>query len=409
MPSVYGALAWAFWWTMYELRLIRWDPTPSMATFTYFAVLACYVVSAVVFYNSYEAWYQRKDGDASIVNAEHSTGRSPALYLAALHAVGFLGFILYARALGAALGGLPTFGQAFLVASWVIRLQGETTTSIGTQLSYFGWIAIALTWFEYRRGRITRAWLVIAVLQLFTNLFYIDRTRPVWILFVTALLAFVAVPSGRMKYLMLRVATLGLVFGGVFLAIAAWIGKVTVEGQYGASPLPLWAQNLYYYGTSGFAYFSNLIGAQETIPYVPERAIYPLLKALAALNVVAPPPSQINDFLFAPYPTNVGTFLEPFYHDGGIAFALTIALVHSFGLDLLGLTFLRGSRPLSLFAWANICFVTFIGFFVPKITLFPVWLFIGLGVAAILWHEGARAGPPKTAGAPVNRGGRSAG
>src|SRR5439155_17556648 len=107
----------------------------------------------------------------------------------------------------------------------------------------------------------------------------------------------------------------------------------------------------------------------------------------AAVGIVPSPPSQINEYFSMPFTTNVGTFLEPFYRDGGFTFAFAAILVHSFGLDWLGLALLRSGRRLALFAWANLCFVTFISFFTPKITGFPTWLFTGLAIAAILWRE----------------------
>ena len=128
-----------------------------------------------------------------------------------------------------------------------------------------------------------------------------------------------------------------------------------------------------------------MLQAHEAITYVPERALYPALKALAALNMTPSPPSQLNDYYSVPFPANVGTFLEPFYHDGGMAFAFVAIVVHSFGLDWLGLAFLRTTRRLALFGWANLCFVTVIGFFTPKITGFPTWLFTGLAILAALW------------------------
>jgi len=315
----------------------------------------------------------------------------PRPYLAFLHALGFFGWVLYTRDFATALGGLPTFGKVLLGASWVIRRQAEVTSSVGTQLSYFGWIAIALTCFEFRRGQVGRLWLALAVAQFAANFLYIARTGPITILFTTALLALVAVPSTRTRLLGVRVVALSVVSGIIFLLIATWIGKVAVEGQYRATPLPLWAQNLYYYGTSGFAYFSHLVDAHEPIAYAPERALYPALKALSALGVAAPPPSQINEYFSVPFSTNVGTFLEPFYRDGGLVFAFAAIVLQSFGLDLLGLALLRTGRRLALFAWANLCFVTFIGFFTPKITGFPTWLFTGLGIAAVLWKANYRA------------------
>ena len=387
IPSFYGAIAWAGWLALYQARLIAWDPSPALADTLYMVVLAFYVVSTVLWYGRYREWHDRNDAELLLAMPQRHAAPGVRAYLGFLHALGFLGWAIYVRDFATALGGLQTFGELLIGASWVIRRQAEVTLSTGLQLIYFGWIAIALTCFEFRRGRIGRPWLAVAALQFAANFLYIARTGPVTILFTSAVLALVAVSIGRTKLLALRAVALSVVLGVIFLLIATWIGKVAVEGQYRATVLPLWAQNLYYYGTSGFAYFSHLVGAQEPISYVPERAFYPALKALSALGVAAPPPSQLNEYFSVPFSTNVGTFLEPFYRDGGLAFAFVAIVVHSFGLDMLGLALLRSGRRLALFAWANLCFVTFIGFFTPKITGFPTWLFTGLAIAAILWRE----------------------
>ncbi len=390
MPSVHGAVAWGAWLALYQLRLIAWDPAPPLADMLYLLVLAFYVISTATWYSSYRAWRERHDMDLVADVAGPDAVPDPRLYLGFLHALGLFGWVVYTRDFATALGGLPRFGELLVGASWMIRRQAEVTSSVGTQLSYFGWIAIALTWFEYRRGRIGREWLAVAAAQFAANFLYIARTGPITILFTTGLLALVAAPGRYTRRLAFRVVALGAVFAIVFTVIATWIGKVAVEGQYQASPLPLWGQNLYYYGTSGFAYFSQLIDAQEPIAYVPERALYPALKALSAVGLAAPPPSQIVDWFAPPFPTNVGTFLEPFYRDGGLVFAFAAIVVHSLGLDFVGLGLLRSGRPLALFAWANICFVTFISFFTPKITGFPTWLFTGLALAAVLWQRRGR-------------------
>ncbi len=394
IPSFYGAIAWAAWLALYQARLIAWDPAPGLADALYVLVAVFYVASMTLWYSKYRAWHEQNGAELPEGGGGRPTVPNPRVYLGLLHTLGFVGWVVYMRDFATALGGLQTFGALLFGASWVIRRQAEVTLSVGLQLSYFGWMAVGLTCYEFRRGRVGRWWLVVAAIQFAANFLYIARTGPVTILFTTAVVTLVAVRTARTRLLALRVVAVSLVLGLIFLGIATWIGKVAVEGQYRATALPLWAQNLYYYGTSGFAYFSHLVGAQQPIAYVPERALYPALKALSGLGVAAPPPSQINEYFSVPFPTNVGTFLEPFYRDGGLAFACAAIVVHSFGLDLLGLALLRSGRRLALFAWSNLCFVTFISFFTPKITGFPTWLFTGLAVAAVLWKGRYRLTAP---------------
>jgi hypothetical protein len=384
IPSFYGAATWALWLGLYELRLIAWEPTSPGATAIFLGVLLVFGASFVTAFRPYLNWYSQRHAPPALSVPEPPTINRWA-YVAVLHLVGFIGLALYIRQMAAAFGGLPSLVEVFALSSYAIRWQSEVTGSVGTQLSYFGWVAIALTFQQYRAGSDTRWWLAIALAQFLGNLIYIDRTRPVWMLFTTMLVILAA--RDRVKAgiaTMVRVALAASVFVGVFFAVAAWVGKVVSEGQYGASPLPPFAQNVYAYGTGGFAYFNRLLDTQEAITYVPERVLYPAFKAFAGLGLTSAPPSQINAFFYVPFPTNVGTFLEPFYRDGGCLFLILGIILQTFGLDLVGYALLRSGRPTATFAWANVCFVAFIGFFTPKITNLPVWLFTFLGIISAL-------------------------
>src|SRR5207249_8909162 len=162
IPSFYGAIAWAAWFALYQARLIAWDPAPALADTLYVLVLAFYGVSCVLWYGKYRAWHDRNDAALRLALPGGQTAPGARLYLGFLHALGFLGWAIYVRDFATALGGLGTFGSLLIGASWVIRRQAEVTLSTGLQLSYFGWIAIALTCLEFRRGRIGRPWLAIA-------------------------------------------------------------------------------------------------------------------------------------------------------------------------------------------------------------------------------------------------------
>src|SRR5436190_14428202 len=339
MPSFYGGVLWVFWLLLYDLRLIAWDSSPLLADVVFLIVPAFYIVSTIMWYDSYRRWHRAKE--VEMLREHANSAHRLFLLLATLHAIGFLGIALYVRAFASALGGIQAFAQLLVGGSAFIRRETELTSSFGTQLSYLGWVAIGLTVFEYRRGRLGTWWLLVSGVQFMANLLYIDRTRPFTIVFTSAMLILLATPPSETRRIVVRASVFGLILGAIFMVVAAWIGKVAIEGQYGASILPLWAQTFYSYGTQGFAYCSHMLQAHETITYAPQRALYPALKALAALHLTPSPPSQLNDYYSVPFPANVGTFLEPFYHDGGMGFAFVAIALHSFGLDWLGLAFLR--------------------------------------------------------------------
>jgi len=116
---------------------------------------------------------------------------------------------------------------------------------------------------------------------------------------------------------------------------------------------------------------------------MPERFLYPALKFLTRFGLSKEPPLQILDYYDIPFSTNVGSFLEPFYRDGGLLFVLCGIIIYSFGIDAIGLMLLNSRRPLAIYAWANLCFVTALSFFNPLSNFFPIWLFTGLGMMSI--------------------------
>jgi len=166
--------------------------------------------------------------------------------------------------------------------------------------------------------------------------------------------------------------------------IAEWSGKTYYKMLDESSVLPGIAQDIYMYGVSGFAYFNYMLENRQEIAYAPERLLYPINKLLSVYNPAAKPPSPILEFYEVPFSTNVGTFLEPLYRDGGMYFVILGTILYSFGLNSLCLTFLRNGTPLAYYAWAMLCFTTFICLFVPKISSTETWLFVGLGMASLV-------------------------
>ena len=306
--------------------------------------------------------------------------RAPVI--AALHIVGFAGLAMYARDFSAAVGGYGVFFALLAGASDTIRSSAGNITSPGIQVSYAGWVAVGVATYEIARGRRSRWWHAANIAQAAGNLLFVDRTRPFSILFTAALLWIVGRPGLSLRRLVL--SGLGMVVGGlaVYLSIALWVGKVQVGGGSGA--LPPAVESVLTYGTGGFAYFSHMVGAGEAPALTLERSLYPLFKALNAFGLAAAPPPQVNEFYFMPLPTNVGTYLEPFYRDGGWMFVGVAIILHAFLLDQLGLLFFRTGEAFALYAWSTLCFTNAIGFFTPKINNLPVWLFLIAGCVTLV-------------------------
>lgn len=381
MPSFYGGLSWGIWLVLYLSKLIKWDEYSNLALIIFLLVEMAYITSLVVLFPYYKNWFEnilgKHNGETIFVERSNYNGK---VMMTLLYVLGFLGVFKYVLDFSVGFGGIIGFFVALFNNSHLIRWAAESIHSIGTQISYFGWMAISLTIFEYSRKKVSILWVLLALLMLLANLLFIDRTRPIWILFTSLLMLFPAAKKIKLKKILKVGALSFLISVLIFLGVAQWTGKIVEEGVYGSSVLPGPAQNIYFYGTSGFAYFNKLLELNDDILYMPERILYPVYKLFSVIQLTKDPPSQINDFYEVPFPTNVGTFLEPFYRDGGILFTFGGIMIYSFGLDLAGYIFLKTRKSLAIYAWANICFVSFIGFFTPKISSTPVWLFCFIGL-----------------------------
>lgn len=384
IPSFYGALTWGIWLLLYLLQLIQLNECSVEAMVIYITTEICFVISAYLSYPIYR--------DKIVMNRNVKEYLHPAcgqhswirMVLLALHAIGFTGLALWLVHLAEYLGGINLLLFALLNAAETIRGDTNLPTTIGIQLTYFGWLAIALTVFAIAKKQVSKWWMILALLQFAGNFLFIGRTQPLWIMYTSLLMALVSFVNVSIKRTVIWLALGFFVFVTVFWALGEWTGKTYYEGKFENPAIPGATQVMYAYGVSGFAYFNHMLVNHEPIAYTPERTLYPLMKSLSRFGLAKEPPSQIIEFYDIPFETNVGTFLEPFYRDGGILFVLIGVLVYSFGLDIFGLKLLQSGRPLALYAWSNLCFTALIGFMTPKITQFPVWLFVGLGLTSLL-------------------------
>ena len=386
LPSFYGLLSWNFWLVLYLLKLLEWDETSAIAIFIFFSLDLFFLFSLLVFLPKYTSIFTNKSSIDYIQSFQKKNSQKKFDILF-FYTIGFLGNILYILDFSSALGGINSFLFALVSASYTIRSQTADTTSIGFQLSYFGWISIALIICGILQKNLSKRWILAAIVQLIMNFLYIDRTRPIWIGFTCLVTILPLIPNLNISKI-IKFGVLSTISSiTIFAAGAQWAGKVyapaTSLGKTDNSLFTSAFNNIYFYGTSGFAYFNGMIQGNEYINYVPRRILYPLLQILSSLGWLEKPPSQIIENLSIPFTTNVGTFLEPFYRDGGLPFVFLGILVYSFGLDFLGLQLIKSKTPIALYAWSNLCFINFIGFFTPKIASPATWLFISLAFLRI--------------------------
>jgi hypothetical protein len=367
IPSTYALITWLF-----TLAIIPLAPEPineisSIGRFVISYTLFCFALSIFV--------------NFPFANKSLSDFKTPLFDNALLFtliftsSVGLFGLYLYLISISSYLGNLNDI--IYIISSENIllmrKISGEVST-IGVHLSYFSWISINLGMFFIIRSRyslpIKLTILAAVLLQILGNLLFLDRTRPMWIgipLFVTYWYSRHHLSISLNKFILY----LGIVPVIFFFLYTSLTGKYS---QYGV------IDNLFSYVTGAYGYIDTLLVEDNSKDMVPIRSGYWIAKILELLGFNFQIPDQILDFRYVPFLTNVGTFIEPIYSDGGLLFVLIFIPIIVVGLDKLALVMYRQSTYLGLFFWGNIVFCSLISFFVPKFNQMPIWLFLAIAL-----------------------------
>lgn len=367
-PSTYGLFIWVS--LVFSLSIKLFDVSVSLEAFVVFL----YVIFCFWLVNFCSYFTHRKFSVQTLaVQIKH--GQSDYIVFIASTIIGCYGLYLYVRDFSMYLGGYSGFFGLLSENPTAIRALAVEETSVGFQLSYFSWISIFYCiYFLFSGSRLGRLSLVflsgLGIIEFSLNLLFIDRTRPV-IIFLASCLIFIFLKSSRIRK---PIWAISAVFVGpilIFLIQASFTGKFNRDDGL--------LNNFLVYLFSGFGYFSSVM-AEVNSTFELNRTFYPIAKIINMLGGNLEIPSQILDFRSVPFPTNVGTFLEPFLSDGGIFFVIIAAPVLIFILDFLALRAVRSNSIIGLFLWANLIVVAIFSFFVPKFNSSYFYIFIILFV-----------------------------
>jgi hypothetical protein len=174
----------------------------------------------------------------------------------------------------------------------------------------------------------------------------------------------------KLKKLFLLLLLIPLTF---FVGFSILTGKVS---EYGVG------DTLFTYATGGYGYLDALIFENEPKDFIPVRLGYWFAKLIELVGFDLQIPNQVLPFKYVPFLTNVGTFLEPIYSDGGLPFVLALVPLIVIGMDRLALSMYARSTHFGLLIWGNIVFFSMVSFFVPKFNQLPIWLFILMALVA---------------------------
>lgn len=347
-PSFIGLLGWGFGLAMFAIFRSDFDSVSPLGWVVVAYVAMILVLASVVC----RSWF----GEV-FVDEKVSLDRLLLLFCA-LAFVALIGSVLQVLNLGRGFGGLRELLWVYWSSPLDIRASDLAVESIGTQLTYVGWPAVFLGICIFRRAkqRWVAAFVGVGVTAIvLSNMLFVDRTRPVWIFFMTLFAVVAAFPEYRRRAILVLSAA-ALLAVAFFFGFSFFTGKFYQGGAiqtfavYAGSPI-VYLDRVLYEPVDGFSL---------------ARTFYPIAKVLQSLGVVSDVPSPVLDPKYVPHWTNVGTMVEPLYSDGGWPLLIVGVPILVFGMNFLGWCSLRRGDPLGFALYGSVMFAMLIGFFVPK-------------------------------------------
>jgi oligosaccharide repeat unit polymerase len=383
IPSFYGIIGWSITFVLYLIGPTIWNPIAVDTIVIFVALYVSFLTSTGILRRSYELRLLTPDVPRSMNDL--------ARVIVLLHSVGLLGLVIYVIDFSSALGGLEEFFFVLFNNSLEIRGLAGEMASLGTQVGYVGWVAIWLSVYVFQKSNFSPTLLILSLMQFLGNLLYVDRTKPIWLIFVTVLISIAASRNIRVAsviralFFMLGLSLLGL------LLYLIWTGKGFDQKGNMVDALSALVEHVSVYSTSGIVYFNHILQIEQVKAFSLQRTFTPIFTILNLAGFTEPPPPVILDFYYVPNPTNVGTALEPLYRDGGAFYVVIGIVVLSFGVDIVALRFFQKGNPFALIIWSNLCFASFFTFFAPRFNSFAINIIILCGIAGLSISQFLRA------------------
>jgi hypothetical protein len=286
--------------------------------------------------------------------------------------LGITGLYLYLHDILTFYGNISALAVLLTTGALQIRSDAEEFSSFAVQLSYFSWISIFAGLLIVRSKHISGKYILLVCLliifQFSINLLFIDRTRPVWILFTIGMGMLFSRP------LLLRALRRGIAYIIVAPAVIFVVFSFTAQkfnedyGIFGTMAA---------YIISGPGYIDDLSNKPIDDPdYFPKRTFFPIAKALHSAGLVSEIPDHVLIDRHIPFATNVGTMHEPYFSDGGFLYFFFAFPTLVFAINYLAYFSYKSRSMTGLFLWSNCTFLFVISFFVPKFNSVPFYLFI---------------------------------
>lgn len=191
-PSFVGLIGWTFGLTIY---LLNWQHFNSLSPLGWFVVTYVGISFFIV------GWICRHWFSGEIAAPIERVPELFAIFCILLLTAS-MGTLMQIRSLGVSFGGLGEIIRIYIDSPLAIRGERSTVDGIGTQLTYFGWPAVFVGILTFKRSHQNwvRCIVCIGIFFIFaSNLFFMDRTRPVWIFCMTVFATLAAFPGARKK------------------------------------------------------------------------------------------------------------------------------------------------------------------------------------------------------------------
>jgi oligosaccharide repeat unit polymerase len=361
LPSFYGIIGWSAALGVYLIS--PYDQKFLPETWGIIAyTLVLFVLSIVIFLLS-----ARESLNSSELKFDL---RVEWTWFIAAVIIGGFGLYLYVRDFSSYFGGISGFISTLTQSSLDVRGAAQEVGGLGFQISYASWVAVFFGLIMGWRAPVLvwqRVMLLSTSLVLFIlNLMFVDRTRPIWIM-VVCLFGFITSRRTQDIKPMQAIAYVGGIPLTIFFVFAIISGKFDVSAGV--------LDNFIIYVTGGIGYFDSLVAEVTSSQFTGVQTFLPVTKTLKAIGVLDYAPSEILDFRMVPFATNVGTFLQPLFADGGWPMLIFGLPVLVFCTDWMALACFRTQTLMGRFFWANLTFTMLISFFVPKFNNTATYVF----------------------------------
>jgi len=360
-PSFYMAASWLAVLLIFLYEPIELLPLSFEAEAIILYVIATAILSSFVFSQRFTR--------ALRIAKPTNTQDSLIKWFFIFGAVGFYGILQYFAFASSSVGGPLNYFFLFVNNPLDIRAIAIDELGGAVQLTYFSWLSIGLgVYIIYGTPahKLIKFFVGLLLIIIFlSNLAFIDRTRPVWLLVLSVICY--GMTRDNPQRLLLKFTFYGPpLLLGFFIGFALFTGKLTQGGA---------GETTFQYLLGGFSYLNYIFQNIEQFEYAPIRTFYPISKALESIGFIQNVPSQVLDFYNVPYATNIGTFLEPLFSDGGLFFVLLGVPIIIFSIDWLALRALESKNFFGVFLYGNLIFANLISFFVAQFASTPIYLF----------------------------------